>query len=398
MATQVSFRSSVHEYIEKWATSAATTIGANQTDISPTQNAVITYGFMRRIKLRLRNNAAASGTAAYNADYPQKLLSNVSVVDPNGAEVYGGATWDSQMAYFAEKYGAYKAVNDGALSTLASTSTTTPLWQWTIPFELAESSGLGSLPNFDAQSPYQIKCVLDSSTNIYPSTTSPTTGPSVLLDYILEAWTVPDQINRQSGVQQTLFPPGIGPGVFGVNGIGCTVQHWTLSNPSVTASTAMAARLIRKGNIMRGLVLIIRNSSNARVALSNFPNPITFQLDGAPLWSNIDPAVLLENWFRREVGQAGSTNVTSDTGVLPVMFDNVDAINIQGVDGTLGMQGYLGTNEASRIEFAGTWGANAANLQVLTNDVNGVSLEGSPYAFSYAAQIASPNQPSVRTG
>ncbi len=113
---------------------------------------------------------------------------------------------------------------------------------------------------------------------------------------------------------------------------------------------------------------------------------------------NIDPAVLLENWFRREVGQAGSTNVTSDTGVLPVMFNNPDAINIQGVDGTLGMQGYLGTNEASRIEFAGTWGSSAANLQVLTNDVNGVSLEGSPYAFSFAQQIASPNQPSVRTG
>ena len=80
------------------------------------------------------------------------------------------------------------------------------------------------------------------------------------------------------------------------------------------------------------------------------------------------------------------------------MFDNPDAINIQGVDGTLGMQGYLGTNEASRIEFQGTWGANAGVLQCLTNDVNGVSLEGSPYAFSFAQQLAAPTQPSVRTG
>ena len=62
------------------------------------------------------------------------------------------------------------------------------------------------------------------------------------------------------------------------------------------------------------------------------------------------------------------------------------------------MQGYLGTNEASRIEFAGTWGATAAQLQVLTNDINGVSLEGSPYAFSYAQQLTSPSLPSVRTG
>lgn len=116
------------------------------------------------------------------------------------------------------------------------------------------------------------------------------------------------------------------------------------------------------------------------------------------MWSNIDPAIIVENWFRREVGQAGNTNHALDTGVLPVLFDAVNAINIQGVDGTLGMQGFLGSNEASRIEFSGTWGATAAQLQVLTNDVNGVSLEGSPYAFSYAQQLASPTMPSVRTG
>lgn len=394
-AQQVSFRASVHEYIEKWATSAATLIGSAAVDLSPSQNAIISYGFMRRVKLRLRNSSGGTG-GAFNSDYPQKLLQNLQVVDPNGAEVYGGPTWSGYEAYLAEKYGAYKAVNDAKLSTLYDASVTAPLLTWTIPFEIAESSGLGSLPNFDAQSPYQIKAVLDTTANAYQ--TAPTTAPTVLLDYILEAWTVPDSVNRQSGVQQSLFPPGIGPGVFGTQGIGCTVQHWTLSNPSVTASTAQAARLIRKGNIMRGLVLVARGSGNARVALSNMPNPITFSLDGAPLWAGIDPALIVEKWYRREVGQAGSTLVAADTGVLPVLFDNPDGINIQGVDGTLGMQGYLGTNEASRIEFAGTWGASITTLQVLTNDINGVSLEGSPYAFSFAQQLASPTQPSVRTG
>src|SRR5574337_1359966 len=117
MATQVSFRASVHKYIEKWATSAATAIGTTAVDLSPSQNAVITYGFMRQILLRLRNNAAGTG-GNFNADYPAKLFSNVLVTDPNGAEVYGGATWDSQMAYFAEKYGGYKPLNDAALGTL----------------------------------------------------------------------------------------------------------------------------------------------------------------------------------------------------------------------------------------------------------------------------------------
>jgi hypothetical protein len=397
VANQVSFRASVHEYLEKWTSSAATTLGTSTADLSPIQNAIITYGFMRRIKIRMRNTTGGTG-GAFNADYPAKLLNNLSVVDPNGAEVYGGPTWDGYMAYLAQKYGSYKAVNDPSLATPAfyDASVTAPLFCWEIPFEFAESSGLGSLPNFDAQSPYQLKAILDTVGNAYQ--TAPTTNPAVVLDYILEAWTVPDTVNRQSGVGQTLFPPGIGPGVFGTRGVGCTVQHWTLSNPSITAATAMSARLIRKGNINRGYVLVVRNSSGARIALANFPNPITFSLDGAPLWANIDPAIIVENWFRREVGQAGNTNHALDTGVLPVLFDAVDAINIQGVDGTLGMQGFLGSNEASRIEFAGTWGATASQLQVLTNDVNGVSLEGSPYAFSYAQQLASPTMPSVRTG
>src|SRR5581483_7069222 len=150
----VSFRGSVHEYIEKWATSNAVQLSSTATDISPSQNAIISYGFMRRIKLRLRNSVAGTG-GNLNADYPAKILSTIKVVDPNGAEVYGGPTWSGYEAYLAEKYGAYKAVNDAALSSLFANSATAPLFLWTIPFEMAESSGFGSLPNFDAQSPYQ---------------------------------------------------------------------------------------------------------------------------------------------------------------------------------------------------------------------------------------------------
>jgi hypothetical protein len=107
---------------------------------------------------------------------------------------------------------------------------------------------------------------------------------------------------------------------------------------------------------------------------------------------------MVDHWVSREVGQLASTSIAADIGVLPYSFANPDAINIQGVDGTLGMQGYLGTNQASRVEWSGTWGANANVLQILTNDVNGVSLEGSAYAWSFAQQLGAPSQPSVRTG
>lgn len=392
---QLSFRASSHEYIEKFYTTAATTLGTSAQDVSPSQNSVQSYGFLRRIKIRLRNSSAAD-VGNFAADYPQKILSQIQLTDPNGAEIYGGPTWSGYEAFLAEKYGTYKTVNDPNLSQLSSTSATTPLYLWCIPLELAESSGYGSLPNFDAQSPYKLKLTADTTGHVYVTTT-PTTNPALLFDGIIECWTLPDAVNKLTGYAQSQFPPGIGP-MPGMTGVGCTVQHWTKSNPSITAASAVSASLIRKGNTFRNLVAVVRTSAGARIALSNFPNPLTFALDGAPLWNNIDPAVILENWFRRETGQAGSTNVTADTGVLPIIFGAVDAANIAGVDGTLGSQGWLGNNQASRIELSGTWGATAATLDVLTNDVNGVSLEGSAYAFAFGQQLAAASQPSVRSG
>jgi hypothetical protein len=391
----LSFRASSHEYLEKFNTGGPFTSG-NAQDVSPAQNSVQSYGFLRRIRIRLRSQVAGSG-GTFNADYPAKLLNTIALTDPNGAEIYGGPTWSGYDTMLAEKYGAYKAVNDPELSPLFSASTTTPLYVWTIPLELSESSGYGSLPNFDAQSPYKLKLNLDSNANIW-SAAPTTTQPQYLFDYIIECWTLPDQVNKLTGLQQSVFPPGIGQNLFGVNGVGCTVQHWSKSNPGIVASSAVTASLIRKGNTFRGLVMVVRNSSGVRQTVANFPNPITFQIDGAPLWLNLDPAVTVEEWFRREVGQAAATSKAADTGVVPVMFAAPDAINIAGVDGTLGGQGWLGNNQASRIEFSGTWGANANALDVLTNDVNGVSLEGSAYAFAYGQQLAAASMPSVRSG
>src|SRR5207244_11754232 len=151
------------------------------------------------------------GTAS--ADSPFNLLGQVSLTDPNGAEIYGGPTWGGYETFLAEKYGSYKLNNDPQLSTLYSSSATTPLVFLQIPLELAESSGFGALPNFDAQSPYKLKVVTNTVSTAY--TTAPTTtNPSILMDYIIKCWTVPDAVNRQSGAGQSTFPPGIGQNIW----------------------------------------------------------------------------------------------------------------------------------------------------------------------------------------
>src|SRR5512146_2279376 len=187
----LSFRASAHEYIEKFNTSAATATSAAATDLSPPNNQVQSYGFLRRLKIRMRNSVAASSGGTLAADGPWNFLQQVQLTDPNGAEIYGGPTFGGYEAMLAEKYGTYKANNDPAVSTLVSTpatTTTTPLVLWTIPLELAESSGYGSLPNFDAQSPYKLKLTLDTIAHAY--LTAPTTNPALLFDGIIACSTL----------------------------------------------------------------------------------------------------------------------------------------------------------------------------------------------------------------
>lgn len=398
-APVVPFNAAAHMYVERFTrVTASGAIGATAIDVSPGQNAVQTYGYLRSILIWGTAGTAGTGTAGtFAADAPQNILQQLSLTDPNGAEIYGGPVWSGWDAYLAEKYGAYYLVNDFQLSPLFSSSvTTSPKVPWRIWLEMNANSGLGSLPNMDAQSPYKLKAVQNTATNIY--TTAPsTTNPTMQFDYYIESWTVPEPVNRITGQPQAIAPLGLGA-VGGLQN-GATVQHWTKSSPTVTANSAVTLAATRKGNIFRNVVLVVRNSSSVRQTLANgFPAFLTYAWDGAPLLSAIDPNYLVERFYKQAGGQAAATNTTQDTGVIALPYSNPSGLDVQGVSpDSFGWNRFVGTVQSSRIEWSGTWGANAASVDILTNDVNFVDLTGSPYTFGFAQQLQAPAQPQIRT-
>jgi hypothetical protein len=117
-------------------------MGAARRTSSPAQNSVQSYGFLRRIRIRLRNSVASSG-GTFNADYAGEAADRARADRPERRRDLRRPDVDGYDAMLAEKYGAYKAVNDPELSPLFSASTTTPLYIWTIPLELSESSATG---------------------------------------------------------------------------------------------------------------------------------------------------------------------------------------------------------------------------------------------------------------
>ena len=72
-------------------------------------------------------------------------------------------------------------------------------------------------------------------------------------------------------------------------------------------------------------------------------------------------------------------------------------IDAQGAATGFGMDAFWGTVQSSTLEIDGSWGANANQLQILTNDVQFVNLAGNPYAFAYSGYLQAPAQPSART-
>jgi hypothetical protein len=390
----VPFNAASHMYVERFTRVLPAIIGAAAIDVSPTQNAVQTYGYLRSILCW--GTPATNGTGGNLAlDAPQNILQQLSLTDPNGAEIYGGPVWSGFDAYVAEKYGAYYLVNDFALSPLFTSSATAPRVPWRIWLEMNANSGLGSLPNMDAQSPYKLKATQNTAANIFQ--TAPTTAPIMQFDYYIEAWTVPEPVNRITGQPQAIAPLGLGA-VGGLQN-GATVQHWTKASPTVTASSAFTLAATRKGNIFRNVVLVVRNSSSVRQTLANgFPAFLTYAWDGAPIYSGIDPNYLVERFYRQAGGQASSTNVTQDTGVISFPYADPSGVDAQGVSpDSFGWNRFVGTVQSSRIEWSGTWGANAGFVDILTNDVNFVDLTGSPYSFGFSQQLQAPAQPQIRT-
>lgn len=403
----VPFNAAAHPYVEKFSSKPGIVIGASAADVSPPNNNVQSYGYLRQILAYMyTTTAGTAGPGVYGTDGPWTFLQQLSLTDPNGAEIYGGPTFSGFDAYMAYKYGAYFNVNDLALSPNFSSSLTVPGVPYKIPLEMNSRSGLGALPNMDAQSPYKLKATVNSNTlgnanNIWSTAT--TTPPTVQFDYYIECWTVPDPVNRITGQPQAVAPVGLGP----VGGLanGATVQHWTKSSPSVTASSQFTLGATRKGNIVRNIVLVCRNSSGVRqvtptlsaVSSTSFPLALSYAWDGAPLLNGVAPLYLVEQFYLMQTGEAASTNVAIDAGVLQIGYDEPAGIAIQAVGGDFGWERFVGTVQSSRIEWSGTWGSAAGSVDILTNDVNFVDLTGSPYSFGFGEQLAAPAQPQIRT-
>jgi len=403
-AAMVPFAVAAHPlYFEgPWADVSVTPGATTQQILQGAQVNVPQYGYLKALWVWMTSTGGAAGTnsPALQADAPPNILApGLKLVAPNAAELHGGANWGGFEEYAANKHQALYRTNDPAMFSSWSSTVAAPSMALRIGIEVNVETGLGALPNLDAQAPFQLYSFLNTSGNIWTATLG--TAPVQRFRHYIEAWTVPDPTSALTGAPQERTPPGISQGIGLLN-------YWALIGPTTipAAGGSVTVPIVRKGNILRTVIMVIRNSStNARLGtIANYATPLSWNWDGAPIAVE-EPQHRVDR-IQATMTPAGATNVfvptnALDVGVLPWKFADPGGIDIQAQSQGQGLQKFVQTTQSSRIEFIGTWpaptGGAGAQLQIILNDIALVQVQRTaPNAFAFGGPVGTLMNPAQR--
>lgn len=334
----VEFTAAAHEHVEP-AFDVSVTPGATTQFLGPFD--VPSYGYIRHLSLQITCSGGTLGPGVISADGPWNLFSEITLLDVNGAPIFGPL--DGFSAMLANLFGGYAFRQDPASQPDFVGTGITFSYVLRIPVELHHNSGLGALANQNSSASYKVRLAVNPSTVIWG--TAPTTPPVVRVRGWLEAWSQPAPQDL-AGRPQVLQPPRHG-----------TTQFWTKTNkPIVVGSNTF--RIDRVGNMLRGLVFVMRDATGVRVS-TIAADPLTINLDARQLTRQSQ-----QLWRTREAEQyllAGAFPV----GVFPYMLAG-DVLG-HGGDGTPEL--WIPTMQSTRLELVGDNYAAIGSIDILTNDV-----------------------------
>jgi hypothetical protein len=338
----VPFVAAAHEHTERAFATFSVTPGAT---VQQFQFDLPAYGYLRHVWLIATGSGGTGGTAA--ADAPWNLFSNITLLDTNGAPIFGPL--DGYATYIANVIGGYAFNQDPADMPNFVGTAPNLAFAIRIPVEISHYDGMGSLANQNAAAPYRLALEINTAGNLYSVAPSPATAYSI--QGFIECWSLPNEVDGL-GRGQAQIPPNHG-----------TVQYWSSRNVAVAVGDNKAA-ISRVGNVLRNIVVIARNASGVRVD-TVFPDPAILNWDARQMFN--DSQAYRINALAEKINgwQLGATGATGrPVGVFAYPLDH-SVLNRAGDDKpTL----WYPTVQATRLEVAGS-SAVAGSLQLMVNDI-----------------------------
>lgn len=339
----VPFGAAAHRHTEPFY-DASFTPGTTTQQVGPID--VPSYGFIRHVYVLVTTSGGVAGSGVLDEDAPFNVFSSVQLSDVNGAPIFGPL--DGFQAFLANLYGGYAFQQDPRLAPDYNGSSVVGFtFGLRIPVEIHGNNGLGSLANQNSAASYKLSMTLNTIANIWSVTTG-LTAPTVRIRCYLEAWSLPDAVDR-AGRPQAQLPPLHG-----------TTQFWSVSSDSVSTGRD-TVKISRVGNLIRTLIFICRSSGTRTTA--DFPEVLELWWDNRQLLMehrNFRRQLMMERFIHSSAGVPA--------GVFAFDFDH-DVLG-HGGDGTPEL--WLPTVQSTRLELQGTW--DASDVEILVNDVAPVEV------------------------
>lgn len=345
------FTRAAREHIEPML-DVSNPLTATSTALGPYD--VPAYGYMRGIWLYVTaSGGSGTATVAATEDSPWNIISEISLLDVNGAPLFGPV--GGYDMYLINKWGGYN-LGDPRQSPLNQDVVTganaSGNWGFLLycPVELSQRDGLGSLPNANAASTFKVRITLAPSSSVY--STAPTNLPTIRVRAWLDAWTQPNATDLKGNANSTQ-PPAMG-----------TTSYWSKTTLNL-GSGFQTPRLTRVGSYIRDLIFIYRDTGGSRAnGAGFFPQDVSMYWDSKNLKTHSRD--LWRHQMARRSGFVGTAGAAGglDTAVWVEDF-------MHEFDGRIGNElrdGWLGTVQSTRLEISGQF-TGAGTLTVITNDV-----------------------------
>lgn len=289
---------------------------------------VVPGGFLRGVRLQFRSAGGVGGTAA--ADNPSNLFSSMKFENVDGSEIM------KPMNGFAYLQGArFFRPWDGDPSRRRDWSAgANPSGSLFLRPEIRHTAGI--LANTDARSQYRVTYTLNTAANVI---TSGSTAPTVSVTKYAEIWAQPDSADAHGNAIEPL-PPGLNL---------ATLRRHDVKTLNGAGSDNVL-QLSLTGNEIRGLILIVRDSNNARQ--DYLSDPIRWTIDNRNLGVFSPDEVFdhMEDFY--DFLSAGTSQRPTGVYVFPRFFQ----------PGALKGSAWLGTTNATYLTWESATAAGATNV------------------------------------
>lgn len=238
-------------YVEKFST-VSQALGASS--IPQTIN-VIPNGYLSNVRMELRSSGATAGTL--NADGPPNVYASIELDNIDGANIiYPMSGYAHNVSNWL-----FKPWNGNPAQRFDWANSINPSCSISMQPEIRATAGV--LANTDARSQYKIAYTLNTAANVVSGLSGTLTTVTTLY---LETWAQPDARDLHNNPQEPV-PPGLN--------LQTLRRHQILTLNG--AGSANTFQLANTGNELRGVLIIVRDSSNVRQDW--LTDPIRFRLD-----------------------------------------------------------------------------------------------------------------------